>query len=251
MKPICLSIGGLDPTGGAGILLDMNVFRDLDVRGFAIPGVLTAQCTNKVYGSLSVNPDFFRSQLLSVLGSYKIHAVKIGLIHPELVPVLLELREFLEIPHRVLDPILLSSSGFKFISPSEILPLVRISTLVTPNLEEARAILNCDLSHNEDLAVKLKSHIVCEAVLLKGGHENSATDILVEKDNTVSLISSEITRSSNDVHGTGCLLSAAIVSNLAKGIALAESIKLSKDYLSKKLDLAEKLNNDKRYSFLF
>jgi hydroxymethylpyrimidine/phosphomethylpyrimidine kinase len=251
MKPLCLSIGGLDPTGGAGILLDINVFRDLDVRGFAVPGVLTAQCTDKVYGSLSVKPDFFKTQLIKVLSSYKIKAIKIGLIHPELVPVLVELKEFLDIPHRVLDPILFSSSGFKFISPTEILPLARISTLMTPNLEEARALLNSDLGHNEDLAIKLKSHIGCDAILLKGGHENSATDILVEKDNTVSLVLSEIARSSNDVHGTGCLLSAAVVSNLAKGTSLAESIKLSKDYLSKKLDSAEKLGDDERYSFLF
>src|SRR5690606_13193116 len=112
----------------------IKVFSDMGVRGFAVPSVLTAQTSDRVFSSTAVLDDTFSDQIKRLFDTYRISAVKIGLIDESHLAILLGFKEFYEIPIRVLDPIFTSSSGFEFITPFELEPLLRSSTLIMPNL---------------------------------------------------------------------------------------------------------------------
>lgn len=254
MKPLCLSIAGLDPSAGAGILLDIKVFSELEVHGFAVASVLTAQSTDKVYDSSPVEDAIFLEQLKRLFENYQINAIKIGLITATQIALLLELEDFYAIPHRIIDPIISSSSGHKFMDPKELIPLIQASTLVLPNYQEALGLLGISKDTGvtkEQIAINLRETLECEAVLLKVGHQNSATDVLSTKDGITREIVGTMARSSMEVHGTGCLLSSAITAYLSRGLEIEVAIVEAKKYLSQKLNEAQKLRGDRNYSFSF
>jgi len=254
MKPLCLSIGGLDPSAGAGILLDIKVFSELEVHGFAVASVLTAQSTDKVYDSCTVEDSIFLEQFKRIFENYQINAIKIGLITATQIALLLELEDFHAIPHRIVDPIISSSSGHRFIEGKELMPLLGASTLVLPNYLEALDLLGISQDHSlteEQIAIHLREALMCQAVLLKGGHLNTATDILSTRDGITKDIIGTVARSSMEVHGTGCLLSSAITAYLSRGFDLKAAITQAKKYLSQKLDEAHKITRDRKYRFSF
>ncbi len=254
MKPLCLSIGGLDPSGGAGIILDIKVFSGLGVHGFAVSGVLTAQSTDSVSDSRAIEDDLFAAQIREVISNYKISSLKIGLISASQISILLNFKEFYQIPNRIVDPIMFSTSGFEFNGRSDLLPLISASTLVLPNSDEARGLLGLKegiVISGPDLIMEFKKRILCEAILLKGSHQNAATDLFLSQDGNLKEIQGVSSRSSMDVHGTGCFLSSAIAANLSKNLNLEDSIVEAKKYLSSKLASAIKLPGDDRYSFSF
>ena len=254
MKPLCLSIGGLDPSAGAGILLDIKVFAELNVRGLAIASVLTSQTTDRVYQSSPISGDLFLDQLKRIFDTYRIDAIKIGLISPSQIELLLAMEEFRNVKNKILDPILKSSSGHEFLSAKELYALAEVSSLVLPNYQEGLELLGISTEttlKKEEIVRDLKDRLGSEAVLLKGGHFNSSTDLLAGKGGVVKEIVGVEARSSMQVHGTGCLLSSAVTANLSYGMEIEVAVIEAKNYLSRKLSEAEKITGDEKFSFSF
>lgn len=243
-KPLFgLTIAGTDPCGGAGINVDLQVFRDLGFHGMAAITAVVSQNTREVDGYHEVPPEILRGQLLGLLDDIPIHAVKIGMIPTgDLVS---EVRRFLQIlPDDVpvvLDPVMASGSGRRsLMAPTahERLETLRpYVDLLTPNAREGAELLGRkqgELSPEETIAALLERR--WKRVLLKGGHLNEdsspadqvcdylGTEVGVER-------LSAVRRLNREVRGTGCQLSTAIVSYRAKGHSWGESIRAGRSYL--------------------
>jgi len=225
---VLVSIGGFDPSGGAGVLLDAAVFRRFGFRPAAVLSALTVQNSRAVREVNPVPPDLVRRQWRALACDLPIAGVKIGMLGSaaNLEAAAAILRRRAGAP-RVIDPVLRSSSGARLLDPaavSDYLRLVRgLAELITPNIQEAARLARRPIADVPDMAAAARriyesSGIPC---LVKGGHlERRAVDILF--DGTAVRTYSR-PRWKRDVHGTGCLLSAAILSFLARGAALPEA----------------------------
>ncbi|MEG0297001.1 MAG: bifunctional hydroxymethylpyrimidine kinase/phosphomethylpyrimidine kinase [Clostridium sp.] len=236
---IALTIAGSDSCGGAGIQADLKSFSANGVFGMSVITAVTAQNSTGVFGIQDINPEMIKSQIKVLFDDIDIDAVKIGMVSKiESIKAIADsLKEVKNLPKIVLDPVMVSKSGFKLLSVdakvtliNELLPL---ATLITPNLPEAEEILDCKITTLEDMekaAIKLKE-LGPEFVLIKGGHlEGDATDILFDGREFVYLRQERI--NTKNTHGTGCTLSSAIAANLAKGQDIIESVKNAKTYIT-------------------
>ena len=218
-RPAVLSIAGLDPSGGAGILADIKTFEQHKVQGFGVCTALTYQTENKFLGLDWLSNKQLLDQFAPLFEQYDIKAVKIGLIqHAQLKFTLNHLPKNIPI---IWDPVLNASAGFDFENEldfntiQEILPFI---TLITPNLEEYASL---ELGN-----------IKSTNVLLKGGHhnENKNDRLILTNGETHEIIGEKFTKAFNK-HGTGCILSSAIASNLALGCTLEQACILAKKYV--------------------
>ena len=251
--PFGLSIAGLDPCGGAGILSDIKTFEALGVQGFGVSTATTYQNEHTFYGLKWLDFEDIREQLDPLFDTYEIAHAKIGLIETwETLKLTLDyLKEKNKEMVIVWDPILSSSSGYKFHNEDLADPgqdIFKSIDLFTPNSPEMLKLFPND--NGGDRGIKLSMHC---SVLLKGGHNHSehADDILYEKGNA-KVIGGE--RLPFDKHGTGCVLSAAIVAHLALGNNMEESCREAKNYVNKFLNSntsllgSHSLQNEKTYS---
>lgn len=239
---IVLTIAGSDPSGGAGIQQDLKTITALGCYGATVITSVTSQNTLGVQASMPVPPDVVFSQLCSVLSDLEPHAVKIGMIPNQTVAeVIVEALRTCRVPV-VYDPVMISTSGYPLMHPDAITYITRqlfpLCTLITPNLPEAQSLLEGIIdehvpSDDVQQAGIVLSHHYATAFLLKGGHADSSqmTDWLFGADGTVSQFSTRKIHSSN-LHGTGCTLSSAIASCLAKGASLSDAVKQAKQYLT-------------------
>lgn len=236
---IALSIAASDPTGGAGLQADLQVFRRLGVHGAGVVTALTIQDSRKVHRILPVFPSVVLEQLRTLLSDVRPHAIKIGALGSDdvvrSVSLGLESLEG-EVPI-VLDPILFSSSGTPLLERrawAALQDLCRASTLVTPNLPEAEALSGRDVSSRkgvEGAARFFVEELGAGGVLVKGGHAGagagSVADLLAVPDAAGALhfdwLESERLDVGN-VHGTGCALSSAIAARLAAGALLPAAV---------------------------
>lgn len=231
----CLSIAGFDGSGGAGIQADLKTFSALGCYGMTVLTALPVQNTCGVRSCYEIPIACIAEQLASIFDDITPRAIKIGMLFSSEIIALVA--DFLDerakgIPV-VLDPVMVAKSGDRLLQEqaiqtlkSQLLPKV---SLITPNLPEAYALIpNC-----EDKATLLQKllDLGCQAVLLKGGHEHGedATDILYTNAQQHGFSLPRIV--SNNTHGTGCTLSAAIASFLAKGYGLEASCQQAKEYL--------------------
>lgn len=225
-RPYALSIAGLDPTGGAGILADIKTFEQLGVQGFGVATAVTYQTEERYFGQDWIDLEKIIFQIDPLLDRYSIDFVKIGLIKN--FEVLYKLIQYLRSKGNyfiVWDTILSTSSGFDIHSDLEHkFRVINEMDLITPNVPEAVKLFGT--SNAEKLAYEDVS------ILLKGGHDNFH-DILIE-DNIVTEFEGEAIEWKK--HGTGCILSAAIVGELAKGIALQEACKKAKKYVENRMN---------------
>ena len=233
-----LTIAGSDCSGGAGIQADLKTMTMNGVYAMSAITALTAQNTTGVRAIQESTPDFLKQQLDSVFEDIYPDAVKIGMVaSSELICVIADRLRNYNAKNVVIDPVMVASAGSSLIKQNAVQTLINellpISTLVTPNIPEAQVLSGMTIKNKEDMiaaAKQIGDSYHC-AVLLKGGHSiNDANDLLYANG---ELIWFEGKRINNpNTHGTGCTLSSAITSNLAKGFTLAESIQRAKDYIS-------------------
>ena len=248
---IALSVAGSDPTGGAGLQLDLQVFRALGVHGAGVLTALTLQDTKKVHRVLPVFPSVVMDQLRALLADVTPHAIKLGMLATDdvLRAVALGLTAAREPrPPLVIDPVLRASDGAQLLERRAfggLVELMKGAALVTPNLPEAESLSGLDVaSHGgaEAAARWFVSEAGAEAALLKGGHrEGAADDCLAKREGsgvTITWLPGERIAGA-PVHGTGCALSAAITAGLAAGRGLDESIARGRSFVREAIARAE------------
>ena len=233
-----LTIAGSDSCGGAGIQADMKTMTMNGVFAMSAITALTAQNTTGVTGIMEVSPDFLSMQLDAVFTDIRPDAVKTGMVSSDKLirTIAAKLREY-NAKNIVVDPVMVATSGSKLIADeavetlkSELLP---IAAVVTPNIPEAEILADMKIASQDDMvkAAQIIGEKYGCAVLCKGGHSLSdANDLLWDKGSTKWFNGRRI--DNPNTHGTGCTLSSAIASNLAKGFTLEKSVERAKDYIS-------------------
>jgi hydroxymethylpyrimidine/phosphomethylpyrimidine kinase len=248
--PFALSIAGSDPTGGAGLQADLQVFRALGVHGGAVVSALTVQDASRVHQVLPVFPSVVGSQLRAVLASMRPDAIKLGMLASDDVAraVAHGLKGLADLPGGappvVVDPVLFASDGTPLLERRAwpmLLELCRGAALVTPNLAEAEALTGCatdDAAGCEAAARAFVEEHGAVAVLVKGGHRAGAPDDLLARraDGRVELRWLRGERvSGGEAHGTGCALSAAVAAGLASGRELAQAVDAARAFVAEAL----------------
>ena len=233
-----LSIAGSDSCGGAGIQADIKTMTMNGVYAQTCITALTAQNTTGVRSIQEATPEFLKDQLDAVFEDIFPDAVKIGMVSSsELIKVIAERLRFYGAKNIVVDPVMVATSGSSLMKTDAVETLIKellpIATVVTPNIPEAEVLSGLEIKGVDDMltaAKKIGSELGC-AVLLKGGHSiNDANDLLYANGDFKWFEGKRI--NNPNTHGTGCTLSSAIASNLAKGFDLAESVRRAKEYIS-------------------
>lgn len=231
-RPFVLSIAGLDPSGGAGLLADIKTFEQMKVQGFGVCSALTAQHESDFYSVSWLDKKAITDQLEPLFDRYLIKACKIGLIeHPALlVDIIRHVKHHFPDIKVVVDPVIKTSTGYVFHSDDKNWKVVLDEAdLITPNVDEAIA-----LGGDEDATkAAMKMAERCDT-LLKGGHDPAfpGTDHLFTSSGE-ELLYPEGNYPSK--HGSGCILSAAITASIGLGDELPEACKRGKAYTSKAL----------------
>ena len=247
-----LTIAGSDSSGGAGIQADIKTMTANGVYAMSAVTALTAQNTTGVVSILNVTPQFLAEQLDCIFTDIRPDAVKIGMVSaPELICVIAQKLKEYNASNIVIDPVMIATSGARLISEDAVQTLqeelIPLADLLTPNIPEAQVLTGNSITSSEDMitaARKTASRFDC-AVLVKGGHQlNDANDLLCLPGSSASLRWFYGKRIDNpNTHGTGCTLSSAIASNLAKGFDIEISVQRAKEYFSgaleAKLDLGK------------
>ena len=240
-----LSIADSDCSAGPGIQADLKTFVANGVYGMTIITSLTAQNPQKVKMLEDVSIEMLKNQLEAILDAIEVLAIKIGMINSkENAELIYDSLLKYKVKNIVLDPIMISTSGKSLIKDETkdflVNKLFKSVDIITPNLDETKEIvkmiLNNENIENIDSIEKMQSYgkIIADFtkkwVLVKGGHlSNSAVDILLNSDETYILEGEKIPN--NKTHGTGCSLSSAIASNLAKGYSMLDSVKKAKNFV--------------------
>ena len=233
-----LTIAGSDSSGGAGIQADIKTMTANGVYAMSAITALTAQNTTGVQGIFEVTPEFLSLQLDSIFTDIRPDAVKIGMVSSSgLISAIAEKLKEYKAENIVVDPVMVATSGARLISEdaistlkAELLPL---ATVLTPNIPETEVLADMKVSSADDMekAAKLISEKYGCAVLCKGGHSlNDANDLLYADGKSHWFNGKRI--DNPNTHGTGCTLSSAIASNLAKGYDLKTSVERAKEYIS-------------------
>ena len=233
-----LTIAGSDSSGGAGIQADLKTMTANGVYAESAITALTAQNTTGVQGIFEVTPEFLKLQLDSIFTDIRPDAVKIGMVSSAgLIGAIADKLTEYKAQNIVVDPVMVATSGSRLISEdaigalkSRLLPLALV---LTPNVPEAEVLSDMEIHSAEDMerAAELISGNYGCSVLIKGGHNlNDANDLLIHEGRKVWFNGRRI--NNPNTHGTGCTLSSAIASNLAKGYDLETSVERAKDYIS-------------------
>ncbi|MFQ5900000.1 MAG: bifunctional hydroxymethylpyrimidine kinase/phosphomethylpyrimidine kinase [Thermodesulfobacteriota bacterium] len=238
---IVLTIAGSDPSGGAGIQVDIKVFSLLGVYGLSAITAQTIQDSKGVREILPTSEAFLSEEIKTLTNDFHIDAVKIGMLATKenLLMVINTLKLF---PTReiVLDPVILSSSGYPLLE-GEAIPLLRDRLLpevklVTPNIYEAGVLSGIDVKDMDSMreAAMIIKGFGARNIIVKGGDlKGNATDLFYDGDEFVQLKGQRLER--GDIHGTGCVLSAAITAKLAKGLSLLDAVKEAKRFLNQRI----------------
>jgi hydroxymethylpyrimidine/phosphomethylpyrimidine kinase len=237
--PKALTIAGSDSSGGAGIQADLKTFSAFHVFGMSVLTALTAQNSLGVQAIHNVPAEFVAQQIDSVLSDLGTDSAKTGMLStgPIIRAVAAKLREY-KVGRLVVDPVMIAKSGDPLLAPDarsalleEIFPLALV---VTPNLPEASALAEMpvtDLPAMEEAARRIH-RLGPQHVLVKGGHlKGDAVDLLFDGRGFSRFAAPRI--ESSNTHGTGCTLSAAIASGLAKERPLVEAVREAKAYVTR------------------
>ncbi len=257
LPKVCLTIAGLDPSGGAGIIADIKTFSAFGCFATAAVASLTFQNTKGVFGAVHQSGETVRGQVQPILDDYTVAAVKTGMLPT--VEVILETARLIgerSLQHVVVDPVVRSTSGFDLIDGEALRALITylfpLSDLVTPNIPEAERITKMTIESEGDIreAARKMQSFGASNVLIKGGHffdngENGenrvAKDFLFVGD-VLTVFEAEFIETTA-THGTGCTLAAAITANLALGKDLIQAVGIAKDFVTKAIATAPKLGN--------
>ena len=233
-----ITIAGSDSSGGAGIQADIKTMISNGVYAMSAITALTAQNTTGVTGIMEATPEFLADQLDNIFTDIYPDAVKIGMVSSSALieKIADKLKEY-QAKNIVVDPVMVATSGAKLISEEAIGTLKKrllpIASVLTPNIPEAEVLAEMEIHSADDMieaAKKISDTYHC-AVLCKGGHKlNDANDLLYVNGTYQWFEGKRI--DNPNTHGTGCTLSSAITSNLAKGFCMVESVNRAKDYIS-------------------
>ena len=233
-----LTIAGSDSSGGAGIQADIKTMTANGVFAMSAVTALTAQNTTGVTGIMEVSPEFLREQIDCIFTDIRPDAVKIGMVSSSgLITAIADKLEEYQAENIVVDPVMVATSGAKLISDDAVATLkarlLPIADVLTPNIPETEVLSGMEVKTEEDMvkeAEEISGRYHC-AVLVKGGHQlNDANDLLYQNGKCRWFYGKRI--DNPNTHGTGCTLSSAIASNLAKGFSMDESVERAKEYIS-------------------
>lgn len=237
MKTV-LTIAGSDSSGGAGIQADLKTMIANGVYGMSAITALTAQNTTGVFDIMNVTPEFLAKEIDAVFTDIYPDAVKVGMVsNGELIEVIADKLAMYKAYNIVIDPVMVATSGAKLISDDAVETLKNrlfpLATVLTPNIPEAEILSEITIKDKKDM--KSAATIIGEkynsAVLLKGGHSICDADDLLYRNGEYVWFEGRRIDNPN-THGTGCTLSSAIASNLAKGYNLDKAVEKSKEYIS-------------------
>ncbi|HUR98150.1 MAG TPA: bifunctional hydroxymethylpyrimidine kinase/phosphomethylpyrimidine kinase [Pyrinomonadaceae bacterium] len=241
--PVCLTIAGLDPSGGAGIIADIKTFSAFRCFAAAAVSSITFQNTVGVFGAEHQSGESVRRQVEPIIEDYEIAAVKTGMLPMrEVIDETAALIARMNGARFVVDPVVRSTSGFDLIDDEALRSLIRklfpIADLVTPNRAEAERITGMPIQSRADVEAAAKSmrSMGAKNVLIKGGHlqaeigRGKAVDHLFIGDDFHVLETEYIDTTAT--HGTGCTLAAAITANLALGKNMFDSVTIAKKFVT-------------------
>jgi hydroxymethylpyrimidine kinase/phosphomethylpyrimidine kinase len=257
-----LTIAGFDPSGGAGVLADVRTFAAFGFATSAAITSLTSQNSVRVFGATHQTGEAVRAQVMPLLEDYRFACTKTGMLPTQ--EVILEVARLFretDLPRPVVDPVILSSSGHRLMEEKAIgvliAELIPLACLVTPNISEAETLTGIAITSEADMqraAVAIRE-MGAPAVLVKGGHlkrqkaeggrqmadglkqetgkanygSDEAVDVL-DNDGKVTVFR-EMRISGAGLHGSGCILSAAIASGVGKGMTLEDSVAAAKKFV--------------------
>ena len=236
--PKALTIAGSDSGGGAGIQADLKTFSAFRVFGMSVLTAVTAQNSVGVTGVHNLPPEFVTCQLDAVLDDFGADAVKLGMLST--APIIRAVGRALGArrqPHVVLDPVMIAKAGAALLQPDACSALIEavlpLAEVVTPNLHEASVLADLPVTTEKDMeeAARRIHARGPRHVLVKGGHlKDSATDLLWDGRAFTRFPGPHL--DSNNTHGTGCTLSAAIAAGLAHGRPLVDAVREAKAYVT-------------------
>jgi hydroxymethylpyrimidine/phosphomethylpyrimidine kinase len=255
VPPVCLTIAGLDPSGGAGIIADVKTFGAHGCFAAAVVASVTYQNTVGVFGSVAQTARSVRQQADPVFDDFEVAAVKTGMLPTrEIIEEVAEIFAERGIRNLVVDPVVRSTSGFDLIDDAALSALVEklfpLAMIVTPNIPEAERISGISIRTHADIieAAHKMSTFGARAVLIKGGHMVSEGETVGARQAIDYLFIGGSEQAyeaefidTNATHGTGCTLAAAITANLALGRSLEQSVKNAKDFVTNAIRTAPKL----------
>lgn len=237
MKKV-LTIAGSDSSGGAGIQADLKTFSAHGTFGMSIITAVTAQNTQGVFAVQDITPDIIKEQIKAIFEDISVDGLKIGMVSQiETIETIADGLKYYNPKNIVLDPVMVSKSGFHLLKTEAentlIDKLLPLATIITPNIPEAEVITKLKIQRLEDmeLAAKKIYKMGTKNVLIKGGHlDGEAIDVLFNGSEFKYFNAKRI--NTKNTHGTGCTLSAAIASNLAKGYGIEKSVLNAKEYIT-------------------
>ena len=227
---IVMSIAGVDPSGGAGVFADLKTFQAIGVYGTGIVTALTAQNPYKFFSTLPVSEDYIEEQMDAVLDAYEVEFIKTGMLYsPEIIKMVSKKIKEYDLK-AVVDPVMVATSGGDLtredLADAMNRYLLPHAILTTPNISEAEKLTDFEIKSEED-AIKASEKIICDNIIT-GGHLDGINTINIK--GNVTIKKQELIKTDN-LHGTGCNLSSAIVAYLAKGNDLTTSILKALDYV--------------------
>jgi hydroxymethylpyrimidine/phosphomethylpyrimidine kinase len=261
MIKVVLTIAGLDPSGGAGIIADIKTFSAFGCFATAAVSSVTFQNTVGVFGAKHQTAETVRRQVEPILEDFEVSALKTGMLPTrEVIEEVARIVSENDLKNFVVDPVVRSTSGFDLIDDAALRALIEklfpLSDLITPNIPEAERIAGIKIESEADLekAARIMQDFGAKNVLIKGGHffdkyTSAKADINYEADNTDDLLNNKQAVDylwkgeevhiwqakyieTNSTHGTGCTLSAAIAANMALGKSLTGAIEISKKFVT-------------------
>lgn len=259
-KPkICLTIAGLDPSGGAGIVADIKTFTAFGCFATAAVTSVTFQNTTGVFGATHQTAETLRGQVEPIIEDFEISATKTGMLPTrEIIEETARLVKENELKNLVVDPVARSTSGFDLIDDEALKILIEklfpLSDIVTPNLPEAERITEMKIENEKDIekAAKIMQNLGAKNVLIKGGHfqvkskkAKGKSEIRLARDylfigKDLRVFEADFIETTA-THGTGCTLASAIAANLALGKSLIEAVETAKRFVTEAIRTAPNL----------
>ena len=252
-RPVALTIAGSDSSGGAGIVADLKTFEAHGVWGTVVLTAVTAQNTLGVQAVETLTPEMVRAQIASVVADLGVDAAKTGMLgSAAVVEAVATTAAELGISPLVVDPVMVATSGGRLLDPDAVRALCErllpLATVVTPNLAEASALTGLEIGDRDGMvaAARALAALGPQVVLVKGGHLGGATSpdcLLVAGDEPVWLDGPRLPVPGAGVHGAGCVLSAALCAELARGMEPADACVAAKRFVERAIEAATPLGD--------
>jgi hydroxymethylpyrimidine/phosphomethylpyrimidine kinase len=236
--PVALAIGGLDPSGGAGILADTQTFAAFDCHPTAVVTSITFQNSSGITGCAHQTAEAIRAQALPILTELKVASVKTGMLPlRETILAVVEMVKEHDLRCLVVDPVMRSTSGHDLMEADAIIDLRRnlfpLARLVTPNIPEAEELIG-NAIRNEDQMIRAAGSIRemgARAVLIKGGHLEEGMELIDVLDDSGIVTTFHGERIAAQLRGTGCRLASAIAAGLAHGRTMEHSVTQAREFV--------------------